>query len=67
MALLSLWGCGGGYQGQVGEEGEDEGGLHDGQKVEVGVKMGYSSRSDVKAAQGSKRLEWWRWESKEIE
>lgn len=37
MALLSLWGCGGGYQGQVGEEGEDEGGLHDGQKVEVGV------------------------------
>lgn len=57
MALLCLWGCGGGCQGQVGEEGEDEGGLHDGQKVEVRVWMGYLSRSDVKAAQGSKRLE----------
>lgn len=57
MALLCLWGCGGGDQGQVGEEGEDEGGLHDGESVEVGVWMGYLLGRDVKSAQGSRRLE----------
>lgn len=52
---LGVWGCGGGDQSQVGEEGEDEGSLHDGESVEVGFRMGYMLGRGVKFAQSSRR------------
>lgn len=52
---LGVWRCGGGDQSQVGEEGEDNGSLHDRESVEGGFRTGYMLGRDVEV---SRRLEW---------